>query len=363
MNFIEDITTFFTDFFDQDAHSYAHSDSKDEIREINSLEIKEVNSLEIIDYHYSDALLQISPGNSFTQKDFLIGRLFIFKEKGIRIYAERIFAKTFEQMEAQFSLREYICRGSHFKHYPMMVIAEDRWFADVNLMKRRLAAHLGAHRQVYARDCEVRRIEKPVSQAFMEKYHSYGKALARYRYGLFVKRFNKNAPFEVGGLIGVAEFSNARRWIKQGRKISSYEWVRAAFLPSLRVAGGMGKLLKYFIRDVEPDDIMTYADLEWSDGDVYDKLGFQLEQRRKPIEFVVTCVAASSEFEPVEVTSSELEPVGDVANIVEANCKRIPMKNFQIQEMANKEIEQNLSRSPHAYLYKNSGSLKYRLRF
>ena len=39
----------------------------------------------------------------------------------------------------------------------------------------------------------------------------------------------------------------------------------------------MGKLLKAFIEEVRPDDVMSYADASWSDGDVYRKLGFTEE--------------------------------------------------------------------------------------
>ena len=36
---------------------------------------------------------------------------------------------------------------------------------------------------------------------------------------------------------------------------------------------------------VNPDDIMTYADLEWSEGSVYQQLGFSLEGRKSPVVF------------------------------------------------------------------------------
>jgi hypothetical protein len=88
-----------------------------------------------------------------------------------------------------------------------------------------------------------------------------------------------------GKLIAVATFSNARRWIKDGKEIRSYEWTRYASLPDLRVSGGMGKLLKAFIKEVEPDDIMSYADLEWSEGDVYKTLGFREELPKDPVSF------------------------------------------------------------------------------
>lgn len=78
--------------------------------------------------------------------------------------------------------------------------------------------------------------------------------------------------------MAVATFSNARRWQKGGRTVSSYEWIRYASLEGCRVTGGMGKLLQAFIDDVHPDDIMTYADLSWPDGgEVYKTLGFEEE--------------------------------------------------------------------------------------
>ena len=49
----------------------------------------------------------------------------------------------------------------------------------------------------------------------------------------------------------------------------------------------MGKLLKAFIKEVQPDDIMSYADLEWSEGKVYEALGFSEEQPKDPVSFEI----------------------------------------------------------------------------
>ena len=87
--------------------------------------------------------------------------------------------------------------------------------------------------------------------------------------------------------MAVATFSNARKWTKGDKVIRSYEWTRYASLPDVRLSGGMGKLLKAFIQEVRPDDIMTYADLEWSQGKVYKRLGFVLEGVKEPVTFVI----------------------------------------------------------------------------
>ena len=55
----------------------------------------------------------------------------------------------------------------------------------------------------------------------------------------------------------------------------------------MRLSGGMGRLMKTFIKEVCPDDLMSYADLEWSKGDVYRRLGFELEGTKAPVMFAV----------------------------------------------------------------------------
>ena len=87
--------------------------------------------------------------------------------------------------------------------------------------------------------------------------------------------------------MAVATFSNARKWVKGDKTIRSYEWTRYASLPHVRLSGGMGRLLKAFIKDTQPDDIMSYADLEWSEGAVYTQLGFELEGRKDPVAFEI----------------------------------------------------------------------------
>lgn len=186
--------------------------------------------------------------------------------------------------------------------YPL-IITEDRWKRQREMMEARLLAHLEIFGQAYARNCEVRRIEKAESQKFLSDNHSYGHAACRYRYGLFLKRHTGHIAKEMeamqgtpeaegirddrGKLIAVATFSNARKWIKDGKEIRSYEWTRYASIPDLRVSGGMGKLLKAFIKDIHPDDIMSYADLEWSEGEVYERLGFISEAVKEPVLFQV----------------------------------------------------------------------------
>ena len=154
---------------------------------------------------------------------------------------------------------------------------------------------------MFARNCEVRKIDKETAAEFLNRNHSYGDAACKYRYGLYLKRYtgkrveisrqalndSGDTPVKPGTLVAVATFSNARKWQKGEKIIKSYEWARYASLPGARINGGMGKVLKAFIKDVQPDDIMSYADLEWSEGSVYEQLGFCLEGQKAPVVFCV----------------------------------------------------------------------------
>ncbi|MBE6231567.1 MAG: hypothetical protein E7117_04270 [Bacteroidales bacterium] len=173
--------------------------------------------------------------------------------------------------------------------HPVM-ICEDRWIRQNKMTVQRLLAHFNIFTQVYARNCETRKIDKKTARDFLQANHSYGNASCRHQYGLYLRRHtghNSGKTGHIGELIAVATFSNARKWIKGDKTIRSYEWTRYASLPDMRVNGGMGKLLKAFIADVNPDDIMTYADLEWSEGKVYEELGFTLEGHKKPVTFTI----------------------------------------------------------------------------
>ncbi len=194
-----------------------------------------------------------------------------------------------------------------------LIITEDRWRHDFDCTSKRLLAHLEIFHTVYARNCEIRRIDKGTAADFLGRCHSYGDAACKYRYGMFLKRYTGHsarlpgaAPVSggeegafhgevqvvdrrlpAGTLVAVAEFSGARRWLKVDKSIRSHEWTRYASLPDVRVAGGMGRILQHFIREVSPDDIMTYADMEWSEGQAYRQLGFEEEALKTPVDFIV----------------------------------------------------------------------------
>lgn len=154
---------------------------------------------------------------------------------------------------------------------------EDVWFRGGDTIQKRVLAHLGEFRSIFARKCEVRQLDTPEVAPFFNSYHTYCSARSKYRFGLF---HNEE-------LVAAASFSSGRPMTRGDKTLESFEWVRYASLPDTRISGGMGKLLQAFADTVHPDEVMSYADLEWSSGEVYRQLGFIEAGRRAPVEFCI----------------------------------------------------------------------------
>ena len=183
---------------------------------------------------------------------------------------------------------------------------EDRWWSAREMVQERILARLERFRSIFARKCKVLsgRGNPAIAEQvrdFLQRHHSYSNAKCRYRYAL---------EYE-GEIVAVATFSEGRPMVRkigsmlqnvpkedQGNAdiliFDSYEWIRYASLPGVRVVGGMGRLLNAFIEErytrIEPGtplEVMTYSDSEWGSGDVYEKLGFKYAGERSPVEYFV----------------------------------------------------------------------------
>ena len=271
-----------------------------------------------------------------------------------------------------------------------VIIVRDMWERKKEMMTARILAHCGIFRPVFARNCEVRRIDRATANSFLDSTHSYGGAACRYCYGLFAvhpapsDRRKKDTTrtagpetdgygrsdmqYPAGQMIAAAEFSNARKWIKNGKEIRSYEWIRYASLPYLRINGGMGKLLKHFIQDVCPDDIMSYADLEWSDGQVYIQLGFAEEGTRAPVMFSIdrrtwirtpfNCHSVRSPRKPSEYNPGNRQSYCHLGHS-QSDCH--PEHTQPALSPGQEQRAMESARNAPTY-YRNFGSLKFRLK-
>lgn len=142
-------------------------------------------------------------------------------------------------------------------------IDEDVWICKPDILLSRIQVLLGNGIKVFARQCVVARIDKKEALRFQEEHHLQIAIPGKYRYGLFYE----------GDLIAIAVFSGGRN-MKHTENYRSFECIRFCSKKQHVVVGGLSKLLKAFILDFSPNDIMTYIDLDWSDGRKFERTGF-----------------------------------------------------------------------------------------
>ena len=169
---------------------------------------------------------------------------------------------------------------------------EDVWLNQKDLVQSRILAMIGKFKRINARHCVVERIDKKISDRFLNVNHLQGSVNAKFKHGLFLKPQYVEKYLSIISqekqLIAVAIFSGGRL-MKYGERIGqrSYELIRFASLRGYSVMGGIDKLLKAFSEEHNPDDIMSYADRDWSDGRSYEILGFERIENIEPQTFLL----------------------------------------------------------------------------
>ncbi|WP_431295295.1 hypothetical protein [Pedobacter sp. P26] len=128
----------------------------------------------------------------------------------------------------------------------------------------RIKSLLGKNIRIHGRKTKVFKITKPVADSFLIENHLQGSVNSRYKIGLFEK----------DELVAVATFSALRK-MNHTENYKSAELIRFAVKAGYSITGGLSKLISFFAATYQPNDLMTYADRDWSAGEAYIKLGFR----------------------------------------------------------------------------------------
>jgi very-short-patch-repair endonuclease len=139
-------------------------------------------------------------------------------------------------------------------------VFEDEYKHKKEIVLSRLSSILGkSENKIYARNCTIKEIDSETSRKFLESNHIQGNVNASVKYGLFHEEI----------LVAVMTFSRPRY-----DKTSEWELIRFASILNTNVVGGASKLFSHFKKIVNPKSIVSYCDLRYGTGVVYEKLGF-----------------------------------------------------------------------------------------
>lgn len=130
---------------------------------------------------------------------------------------------------------------------------------DLNKVKALLLKLLGKTTKIGARRTVIKSLSPTEAANFHREHHLHGHVGATHHYGLFHE----------DNLVMTASFGKNRFSNK-----FQYECARITSHSNYTVVGGVSRLIKHFIKQECPTSIVTFADLRFGDGNVYEKCGF-----------------------------------------------------------------------------------------
>jgi len=157
----------------------------------------------------------------------------------------------------------------------LLHVFENEWMFKKNIVKSIIKCKLGLlNNKIYARKTEIKKIiDNQLIREFLNTNHIQGFVGSKVKIGLFYE----------DELVSLMTFGKKR--IVMGNKENidgDYEMLRFCNKLNTQVIGGASKLLKYFINNYHPNSILTFADRRYSNGSLYQQLGFEFVGNTEP---------------------------------------------------------------------------------
>jgi hypothetical protein len=185
-----------------------------------------------------------------------------FEFNGVWWHSEKYKDKWYHVKKTEF----FEERGIRIIH-----IWEDDWNNKVDIVKSQIKNWLGlTERKIFARKCYVSKVNSKSGIQFLNENHIQGVDRSSIKIGLYY----------LGELVSIMTFDHfeGRKKMKEGECNLS----RFCNKLNTRVIGGASKLLNHFIKNYNTKRIISYADRDWSNGNLYKKLNFDYLSKSNP---------------------------------------------------------------------------------
>jgi len=155
--------------------------------------------------------------------------------------------------------------------YRLLTVYDDEWIDKKEICKSRIKHCFGiTNNKIGARVCAISEITNSEAMKFCEKNHIQGRGQSHYALALY-----KN-----GDIISVMTFSKP----SVSKNSSNYEWELNRFCSLLdySIPGAANRLLSFFKSKNKGKKMVTFSDLRWGNGNVYEKMGFTYQYVTDP---------------------------------------------------------------------------------
>lgn len=143
----------------------------------------------------------------------------------------------------------------------LLHIYEDEWRLDKdkkNIWKSIISTKLGLNTKIFARKCKIKEISTETARIFCNENHIQGFVNSSVKIGLFY-----GTELVMLMMFSKPRFTDKYRW----------EMTRTCSKKFTSVIGGFKKLLSHFIK-THSNSIISYANRNYSNGNVYEKSNF-----------------------------------------------------------------------------------------
>jgi len=179
-----------------------------------------------------------------------------------------------------------LCESNDIK---LIHIYEDDWMYKNDIVKSNILNILKLTQIIiFANDVEIKEIsDNKIIRYFLEKNHIQGFVGSQFKFGLY---YNDE-------LVSMITFGKQRKNMGIKSSPDSYELLRFCNKLNTNIIGGESKLFMYFIDNYKPEEIITYADRSWSQGELYYKLGFDFVHKSQSNYYYVVDGIRKNRFE------------------------------------------------------------------
>lgn len=160
----------------------------------------------------------------------------------------------------------HLNKTNHFKEKGIHIIHiwEDDWINKKDIIKSQIKNFINKSEKIFARKCQIKEVNYTDTKNFLDENHIQGS------YNNFKKSIGL---YYENTLVSIMVFDN----FEGRKKMNNNEWNISRFCNKLEfsVLGGASKLLNYFVKNNDVKRIISYADKNWSKGELYEKLNFK----------------------------------------------------------------------------------------
>lgn len=148
----------------------------------------------------------------------------------------------------------------------------DLWQYKKDVILSKITHLLELSTKVHARKTKVQLVNKEDCNSFFVKNHLNKPVIGYKRLGLYLDQ----------ELVALASFAKRRKFRDD---TYSAELLQFATKNGIHINGGMSKLIKHFRDGHSIDSLMTYIDLDWSNGEKFTKIGFMKTSLKDHVYF------------------------------------------------------------------------------